>query len=174
MLFGPSSFWDGDSVVFDVSGIHDIMTMYFAKNSFDPFVVTKGINQTDFWDLWKVTQAFVETPVLLRFFAKRDTLAMLYHNIKTGYTLFPALRPGPDIQLQQITSEFWSMYSEASVYLNLPGVTEFSIVRDSFQFYAKAEGVHKIFLLLAQESVSTNVSSIASEVLRNIKNQIAL
>lgn len=45
MLFGPSSFWDGDSVVFDVSGIHDIMTMYFSKNSFDPFVVTKGINQ---------------------------------------------------------------------------------------------------------------------------------
>ncbi|KAJ3275437.1 hypothetical protein HDV01_000264 [Terramyces sp. JEL0728] len=115
-----------------------------------------------------------ETPVLLRFFAKRDTLALLYHNIKTGYTLFPALRPGPEIQLQQISHEFWSMYSEASVYLNLPGVTEFSIVRDSFQFYAKSEGIHKIFLLLAQESVSTNVSTIANEVLRNIKNQISL
>ena len=35
-----------------------------------------------------------EPQVLLRLYAKRETLAMLYHNIKTGNVIFPQLRPG--------------------------------------------------------------------------------
>ncbi|KAJ3214930.1 hypothetical protein HDU67_001018, partial [Dinochytrium kinnereticum] len=43
-----------------------------------------------------------EPPILLRLFAKRETLAMLYHNIKTGCTVFPQLRPGPEVQQREI------------------------------------------------------------------------
>ncbi|KAJ3300330.1 hypothetical protein HK104_001748 [Borealophlyctis nickersoniae] len=111
-----------------------------------------------------------EPPVLLRLFAKRETLAMLYHNIKTGCTIFPQLRPGPDVQQKEILSSFWGFFSDASANLKIPGVTEFSISRDQYRFYARSEGVHKLYILLATESVaSESVPSIASDVLRNLR-----
>ena len=45
LLFGPSENWDSESKVFDVTGCHDLLTMYFVQTNIDPFVVTKGINQ---------------------------------------------------------------------------------------------------------------------------------
>ncbi|KAI8593462.1 hypothetical protein BDZ88DRAFT_474603 [Geranomyces variabilis] len=112
-----------------------------------------------------------EPPVLLRLFAKRETLAMLYHNIKTGCTIFPQLRPGPEVQQKEILSSFWGLFSDASASLRVPGVTEFAITRDQYRFYAKSEGVHKLFILMATDSVSSEaVPSIASDVLRNLRS----
>ena len=51
--------------------------------------------------------------MLLRQFAKRETLAMLYVNSRTGRILFPQLRPGPEIQQQEIMDAFWWFYNEA-------------------------------------------------------------
>ncbi|KAI9006127.1 hypothetical protein BC832DRAFT_620970 [Gaertneriomyces semiglobifer] len=111
-----------------------------------------------------------EPPVLLRLFAKRETLAMLYHNIKSGCTIFPQLRPGPDVQQKEILTSFWGFFSEASASLRVPGVTEFSTTRDQYRFYARSEGVHKLYILMAADSVSSEVvPSIASDVLRNIR-----
>ena len=55
-----------------------------------------------------------EPPILLRNFAKRETLAMFYHNIKSGYCVFPQLRPGPDTQQQEIMKAFWWFFGEAT------------------------------------------------------------
>ncbi|KAI9102819.1 hypothetical protein DFS34DRAFT_610651 [Phlyctochytrium arcticum] len=111
-----------------------------------------------------------EPPVLLRLFAKRETLAMLYHNIKTGCTIFPQLRPGPEVQQKEILSSFWGFFSDASASLRVPGVTEFSIIRDQYRFFAKSEGVHKLYILLATDSVSSEaVPSIAADVLKNLR-----
>jgi hypothetical protein len=52
-------------------------------------------------------------------------------------------------------------------------VTEYAIVKDSFRFYAVSEGIHKLYLLLANDSLSADVSTIASDILRNVKNQLA-
>jgi mRNA-degrading endonuclease RelE of RelBE toxin-antitoxin system len=54
-----------------------------------------------------------EPPVLLRYFSKRETLAMLYHNIKQGHIIFPQLRPGPDVQQNEILETFWWFFGEA-------------------------------------------------------------
>ncbi|KAJ3410574.1 hypothetical protein HDV05_003642 [Chytridiales sp. JEL 0842] len=111
-----------------------------------------------------------EPPILLRLFAKRETLAMLYHNIKTGCTIFPQLRPGPEVQQKEILSTFWNFFCEGSTSLKTPGVTEFSTCRDQYRFYARSEGVHKLYILLATESVSSEaVPSIATETLKNLK-----
>ncbi|KAI8803458.1 hypothetical protein BJ742DRAFT_683162 [Cladochytrium replicatum] len=88
-----------------------------------------------------------DPPVLLRLFAKRETLAMLYHNIRTGCTIFPQLRPGPDVQQKEIMSSFWAFFSDASYCLKVPGTTECSTTRDQYTFYARSEGVHKLFVL---------------------------
>ncbi|KAI8618393.1 hypothetical protein BC830DRAFT_1226878 [Chytriomyces sp. MP71] len=88
-----------------------------------------------------------EPPILLRLFAKRETLAMLYHNIQTGHTVFPQLRPGPDVQQKEILGTFWGFFYNASSTLKIPGVSEFSITRDQYRFYARSEGVHKLYVL---------------------------
>jgi hypothetical protein len=38
---------------------------------------------------------------------------MLYHNIKSGNTVFPQLRPGPEVQQKEILSTFWNFFAEA-------------------------------------------------------------
>ncbi|KAJ3219111.1 hypothetical protein HK099_004824, partial [Clydaea vesicula] len=106
--------------------------------------------------------------ILLRLFAKRETLAMLYHNIKTGNTIFPQLRPSPEIQQREILQTFWNFFSDASASLRVPGVTEFSVSKDLYKFYARSEGVHKLYLLLANDSVS--MENVAMDVLKNLKN----
>ncbi|KAJ3194590.1 hypothetical protein HK101_002347 [Irineochytrium annulatum] len=63
--------------------------------------------------LARKVEEFREPPILLRLFAKRETLAMLYHNIKTGSTIFPQLRPGPDVQQREIMSSFWGFFCDA-------------------------------------------------------------
>lgn len=114
-----------------------------------------------------------EPPILLRLFAKRETLAMLYHNIKTGCTVFPQLRPGPDVQQKDIMHSFWNFFCEASGNMKIPGITEFSISRDQHKFYARSEGVHLLYVLYAAESVGSNsVAQISSEILKNIKAYI--
>ncbi|KAJ3326460.1 hypothetical protein HDU76_012907 [Blyttiomyces sp. JEL0837] len=111
-----------------------------------------------------------EPPILLRLFAKRETLAMLYHNIKTGCTIFPQLRPGPEVQQKEILNAFWGFFSDASTSLKVPGVTEFSVSRDQYRFYARSEGVHKLYILLATESVSSEaVPSVVAETLKNLR-----
>ncbi|KAJ1562613.1 hypothetical protein HK096_006973 [Nowakowskiella sp. JEL0078] len=59
------------------------------------------------------TEISQEPPVLLRQFARRETLAMLYHNIKTGCTIFPQLRPGPEVQQNEILQSFWGFFCDA-------------------------------------------------------------
>jgi hypothetical protein len=44
LLFGPCDGWDSEGQVFDVSGAQDIIGSFF-KHPFDPFVISKGINQ---------------------------------------------------------------------------------------------------------------------------------
>ncbi len=50
-------------------------------------------------------------------FAKRETLAFLYHNIKTEETIFPNLRPGPEEQHQEILTLFWHFFADAKYIL---------------------------------------------------------
>ncbi|KAJ3005885.1 UNVERIFIED_CONTAM: hypothetical protein HDU68_004361, partial [Siphonaria sp. JEL0065] len=111
-----------------------------------------------------------EPPILLRLFAKRETLAMLYHNIQTGNTIFPQLRPGPDVQQKEILSSFWGFFYNASSTLKIPGVSEFSIAKDQYRFYARSEGVHKLYVLFSTDAVSAeSVPSIAGEILKNVR-----
>ena len=112
-----------------------------------------------------------EPPVLLRTFAKRETLAMLYHNVKTGTTLFPNLRAGAEVQQRELLDVFWGFFSDANTALRIPGVAEYSIVKDGYRFYAKSETVHKLYLLLGNESLAESPAVIANEVLKNIKQQ---
>ncbi len=70
---------------------------------------------------------------MLRLFAKRETLAMLYHNTKSGQTLFPQLRPGPEVQQKEILDSFWSFFSSS---LQISGLNQFSICKDQYRFYA--------------------------------------
>jgi len=93
---------------------------------------------------------------------------MLYHNIKTGNTIFPQLRPSPEVQQKEILNNFWSFFSEASASLRQPGMTEYSVSKDMYRFYARSEGVHKLFLLLSSDAVSPD--QIASEILKNLRN----
>ena len=110
---------------------------------------------------------------MLRLFAKRETLAMLYTNIKTGLTIFPQLRPGPDVQLKEILAAFWRFFNDSSAALKIPGVSEFALTHDPYRFYARADGVHKLFLLMSSEAVSMDAVSItASEVLKNVLNKL--
>ncbi|RKO92006.1 hypothetical protein BDK51DRAFT_26666 [Blyttiomyces helicus] len=102
-----------------------------------------------------------EPPVLLRLFAKRETLAMLYHNIKTGCTIFPQLRPGPDVQQKEIMASFWTLFSEA---------TKSAADGSDVAAIQRSEGVHKLYILLATESVSSeSIPSIAMDILRNAR-----
>ncbi|KAJ3350792.1 hypothetical protein HDU83_009421 [Entophlyctis luteolus] len=78
-----------------------------------------------------------EPPLLLRLFAKRETLAMLYHNIQTGWTIFPQLRPGPDVQQKEVLHTFWSFFYNASSSLKIPGVVEFGVTKDQYRFFAR-------------------------------------
>ncbi|KAI8907174.1 hypothetical protein EDD86DRAFT_208924 [Gorgonomyces haynaldii] len=112
-----------------------------------------------------------EPPSLLRTYAKRETLAMLYHNMRTGITVFPQLRAGPESQQRELIEIFWSLYSEVSAAMRVPGVTEFSIVKDSYRFYCKSETVHKLYLLLGNESLTEHPSVIANDVLKHVKSQ---
>ena len=54
-----------------------------------------------------------EPPILMRMFAKRETLAMLYFNSKTGISVFPQLRPGPEAQQAELLDTFWLLFAEA-------------------------------------------------------------
>ncbi|KAJ3101673.1 hypothetical protein HDU97_001214 [Phlyctochytrium planicorne] len=111
-----------------------------------------------------------EPPILLRLFAKRETLAMLYHNIKTGSTIFPQLRPGPEVQQREILNSFWNFFCEGYASLKVPGVNEFSTSRDHYRFYARSEGVHRLYLLLASESVNfETIPAIANDTLKNLR-----
>lgn len=120
---------------------------------------------------------------------------MLYFNAKSGTTIFPALRPGPDVQQKEIISSFWGFFSDASSALRAPGVTEYSISKDSYRFFARftlsfhfllwfdllkqcngfvrTEGVHKLFIMLTGDTPSADVSQIAAEILKNVKTQSA-
>ncbi|ORY29463.1 hypothetical protein BCR33DRAFT_793032 [Rhizoclosmatium globosum] len=80
------------------------------------------------------------------------------------------LRPGPEVQQKEILSTFWAFFYSASSTLKMPGVTEFSIARDQYRFYARSEGVHKLYILFSTDAVSAeSVPSIASEVLKNVR-----
>ncbi|KAJ3074851.1 hypothetical protein HDU98_010031 [Podochytrium sp. JEL0797] len=110
-----------------------------------------------------------EPPVLLRLFAKRETLCMLYHNIQTGHAIFPQLRPGPDVQQKEILNSFWTFFYTASATLKVPGVSEFSLTKDQYRFYARSEGVHKLYILFSTDAVSSeSVPSIASDILKSV------
>lgn len=111
-----------------------------------------------------------EPPVLLRLFAKREALCLFYHNVKTGHTISPQLRYCSEIQHQEITGVFWSCFCEASRFLAVPGIKEFSLIKDQYRFYARSESIHRIYLLLANDSISAeSVPAISNEVLRNLK-----
>ncbi|KAL2917294.1 hypothetical protein HK105_202958 [Polyrhizophydium stewartii] len=114
--------------------------------------------------------AWKEPPVLLRLYAKRETLAMLYSNIKTGATVFPALRPGPEVQQREILDAFWCFFSDASTALRTPGVTEFAMCRDAYRFYAKSEGIHKLYVLLSSDTQLADIPTIAADILKNIRS----
>lgn len=111
-----------------------------------------------------------EPPVLLRLFAKREVFALLYVNIKTGNTIFPQLRPGPEIQQREIINIFWNFYYQTCSFIKIPGVNEISINKDQYRFYAKTESVHRIFILYSSEFIKPeNIVTTTNEILRNIK-----
>jgi hypothetical protein len=83
-------------------------------------------------------------------------------------SLFPQLRPGPDIQQREILNAFWSFFSDASAILRSPGVKEYTIGRDMYKFYARGEGVHRIYLLLTLDAGQPDL--VANEVLKSIRN----
>lgn len=110
---------------------------------------------------------------------KRETLALLYHNIKTETTIFPSLRPGTESQQSEILQEFWTCFGDASVLMSAGGVSEYTVVRDNYRFYSRfgwvygrTEGVHRVYLLFANDSLASEPAQIASEALRSIKVSI--
>jgi hypothetical protein len=73
----------------------------------------------------------------LRLFAKRDTLALLYHNTKTGLVIYPDLRAAPDAQQREIQTVFWQVYGQCAQAFSMAGVNEFGVGKDSFRFYGR-------------------------------------
>lgn len=119
---------------------------------------------------------------MLRTFVKRETLALLYHNMKSRYTIFPNLRPASDSQQKEILDEFWTYYGDAIVHINSNGIQEYTVTRDSYRFYCKyvflffmingigrSEGIHRIYLLLSNDALISEPSQIAADALKNIK-----
>lgn len=92
---------------------------------------------------------------------------MLYQNVKTGNTVFPQLRPGPEVQQKDILNTFWSFFSEASEALNHPGVYEYSVGRDIYRFFARSEGIHKLYLLLSADCGPCDI--VAQDILKSLK-----
>lgn len=70
--------------------------------------------------------------MLLRVFANRDTLVLFYQNIKTGLTLFPSLRPGPEIQQKEIMEAFYSFFCG---HMSLPGTSSYTVTKDGYRYY---------------------------------------
>ena len=60
-----------------------------------------------------------EPPVLMRTFAKRETIAFLYHNLKSGLTIFPAPRSGPALHKAELLGVFWLFYADAVYSIHL-------------------------------------------------------
>lgn len=52
----------------------------------------------------------------------------------------------------------------------MPGVRETGVTKDMLKFYARTEGVHKIFLLMTTDAGPSE--QVASEVLKSIRNRM--
>eukprot|EP01137_Pigoraptor_chileana_P000237 Opistho-2@36072 len=88
-----------------------------------------------------------ESPLLLRHFATRDTVAFVYHNIRTGVTVAPELRPGPDVEKKLTLRAFWRCFADASPLLAEGGITDFGLTRDGYRFIARLDGIHEMYVL---------------------------
>jgi hypothetical protein len=94
----------------------------------------------------------------------------MYHNIKTGLVLMPELRPGPESQQRELVKALWSGVSESSASLQVGSTSDWSITRGQYRFYARYDGIHKLFVLLASDAVKgEEVAFKVEEILTSIR-----
>lgn len=86
-------------------------------------------------------------PIHLRFFTKRETLAMLYCNTKTGSVIFPQLRAAPPNIQDEILDIFWWGYNATNRTTNIKGITELQLKRGEYTFHAWLDGIHQLYIL---------------------------
>jgi hypothetical protein len=115
-----------------LSGLLEEFSTSFIQSRLE-IPVEVGLND---WILEKKGYSFdcllKDPPVLLRLFAKRETLALVYHNLKTGQVLSPQLRACPENQQRDILDTFWKCFAGQGS----PGMAEYSITRGLYRFYA--------------------------------------
>jgi hypothetical protein len=57
---------------------------------------------------------------------------LFYQNLKTGLTLFPTLRPGPEIQQKEIMEQFYNFFYG---HMSLSETTSFTATKDGYRYY---------------------------------------
>ncbi|RKO97199.1 hypothetical protein CXG81DRAFT_18332 [Caulochytrium protostelioides] len=94
-----------------------------------------------------------ETPLPLRLFAKRETLGLIYHNLRTGAALCPVLRPASALQHAAIRAALAAHFTAASArFERQPGLSRICDVSEGGLYnYAVAEGPHRLFLVVSLE-----------------------
>lgn len=108
----------------------------------------------------------------LRQFAKRDTLALLYHNVKTGLTLMPTLRPGPEAQNVEIMRGLMSCINECSPHLAVPGTSDWLVYRRQHLYFARTDGVDRLFILISLTNGTMSVDDVfkkADDIIKSIR-----
>ncbi|KAJ1498119.1 hypothetical protein HMI54_012949 [Coelomomyces lativittatus] len=111
-------------------------------------------------------------PILLRQFARREVLLLLYLHTKTGAVVFPRPRPLPESQIKEVYSIFWSLFGECKSLLSIQGTRDITVCRDYYRFYAEIDTDYELFLLFTAEGVNPDqLVTHVSEVLANLHRQ---
>eukprot|EP00033_Pygsuia_biforma_P002897 GCRY01003195.1.p1 GENE.GCRY01003195.1~~GCRY01003195.1.p1 ORF type:complete len:409 (-),score=67.99 GCRY01003195.1:331-1557(-) len=107
-----------------------------------------------------------EPPLLLRHFAGRDVLVLIFHNTRTGAVYSPQLRPGPSVEKMQIQKAFWWFFTQVS-QLQSSEFNQVRLEKDLYKFVATTfpQGL-TLYLMFSNES--TDLDKAANEVFNRV------
>eukprot|EP00128_Syssomonas_multiformis_P010918 Colp12_sorted_trinity150504_noHs@27307 len=114
-----------------------------------------------------------EPPVLLRHYATREAILFVYFNQRTGVVVAPQLRPGPAVEQKQAAAAFWWFFAHASSLLSSSGLSDLSMTRDGFRFYARSDGVHQMFVLFSEQVKSEQTEELAARIQHKVLQRFA-